>query len=92
MNKKKTDKDWEEWQQYIVLFIVMGLLIIWIYFFPDSVFRKEVTGTKGKVFQYFLKYLSIKLGLEYVYGFLSIIMTIAGIKAFIGYSKRNENR
>lgn len=92
MSKKKTNKDWEPWQEHLVGFIVMGLLIGLVYVFHDDVLYKEATGTKGKVLQHFLNYLDNKFGIEYVYGFLSLIMVIAGIKALGGYSKRNENK
>lgn len=92
MSKKETNKDWEPWQKHLVGFIVMGLLIGLVYFFHDDVLYKEATGTKGKVLQHFLKNLDSKFGIEYVYGFLSLIMIIAGIKALRGYSKRNDDK
>ncbi|MFW5879881.1 MAG: hypothetical protein ACOCUV_03565 [bacterium] len=92
MSKKKTNKDWESWQEHLVGFIIMVLLIGLIYYFHDDVLHKEATGTKGKVLQHFLNYLDSKFGIEYVYGFLFLIMAIAGIKALRGYSNRNDNK
>ncbi|MUP39572.1 hypothetical protein [Labilibaculum euxinus] len=87
---KKINKDWEPWQENLLGFIVMGLLILSIYFLHDDVLLKEDPGTRGKAFQQILNYIENKFGLEYVYGFLSLIMLIAGVKAYRGYSKRDN--
>ena len=92
MSKKKTNKDWEPWQENLVGFIVSGVLIILIYFFHDDVLHKEATGTKGKVLQHFLNYLDESLGIEYVYGLLVLVMLIAGIKTMRGYLKRENKK
>ncbi len=92
MSKKKANKDWEPWQEQLVGFIIIGLVIVFIYFSYDDFLLDEATGTKGKAFQKIILYIEYKLGLEYVYGFLSLIMVIAGIKAVRGYSKKNENK
>ena len=91
MSKKKTNKDWEPWQEHLIGFIVIGLIMLSIYFLHDDVLLKEDSGTKGKAFQKILLLIEKKFGIEYVYGFLSLIMLIAGIKALRSYSKKNND-
>ena len=61
MNRKKNNKDWESWQENLVVFFATFGLILIAYYNYAKVVHEESIGTKGKVLQHFFEYLDENL-------------------------------
>jgi hypothetical protein len=82
-------KDFEPWQENLLGFI-LGCAVFIILLISYNTIYSETSGTKGKILIQILQSLDKTFGKEYVFGFILIIITVAGIKSIIGYSKRNS--
>lgn len=92
MNKNKKNKDWEPWQESLVVFFATLGLILIAYYNYSKVVHEESIGTKGKVLQHLFKYLDKSFGKEYVFAFLGLILLLTGIKALRGYMKHKKDK
>jgi len=87
---KNKNKDFEPWQENLLGFI-LGCVVLIILLVSYNTIYTETSGTKGKILNQLLQSLDKSLGKEYVFGFIIIIIIIAGVKTIIGYSKRKSN-
>ncbi|MEY1639284.1 hypothetical protein [Tenuifilum osseticum] len=94
MNKEKPSKDLKSWQENLIGFFAFSGILLFLCFFYDSIVNEvSESSTKVKFFRSLLKYLDTKFGKEYVFGFVIIIMIIAGTAALRGFlNNRKKER
>ena len=83
--------DLKKWQEYFLGFLVsLGLLFFLLIGYNTIVFDNKGETTNSKVVRLFFKYLDAKLGKEYVFIFIIIVMIIFGIAAIRSYRSEKE--
>ncbi|HQG73321.1 MAG: hypothetical protein WBJ36_04170 [Tenuifilum sp.] len=91
MSKEKQNKDLKSLQENLLGFFVSGFILLMLFFFYDEGIYQEGISTKSKAMRHFFKYLDVKFGKEYVFGFVIVVMLLFGIAALRGYLKEEKD-
>ncbi len=91
MNKEKQIKDFKNWQENLLGFLVSGFILLMLSFFYNEGVYQQGISTKSKVMHHFFKYIDTRFGKEYVFGFVIVVMILFGIAALRGYLKEEKD-